>query len=212
MKQRILAGALLVAATISGGSGAWAAGEERPDPGMAGGPGRGPCAKMPPGDHVDHMAKMLGLSETQQKQIKDILKTEHDKNAALEEKMAEYRKQLQIAEQSATFDEAAVRAIAAEQAQTGIELTVSRARITEPHQCRPHRGTAHTAAETAPAPGTGTGPSAPIPVRKRLKFTPSISSLRGLTPTRPARFLKPGRSGFCIVAYGGNYVRIVLSE
>jgi Spy/CpxP family protein refolding chaperone len=129
MKQRILAGALLLAATISGGSGAWAAGEERPGPGMAGGPGRGPCAKMPPGDHVDQMAKVLGLSETQQKQIKDILKTEHDKNAALMEKMAEYRKQLQAAEQATTFDETAVWAIAVEQARTGIELTVSRARV-----------------------------------------------------------------------------------
>lgn len=129
MKRRILAGALLVTATIAGGSGAWAAAVERPGPGMAEGPGRGPCGKMPQGDHVDHMAKMLGLSETQQKQIKDILKTERGKNAALREKMGEYRQQLHAAAQAATFDEAAVRAIAAKQAQAEIELTVSRARV-----------------------------------------------------------------------------------
>jgi len=75
------------------------------------------------------MAKMLGLSETQQKQIKDILKTERGKNAALREKMGEYRQQLHAAAQAATFDEAAVRAIAAKQAQAEIELTVSRARV-----------------------------------------------------------------------------------
>jgi periplasmic protein CpxP/Spy len=78
---------------------------------------------------VDHMAKMLGLSETQQKQIKDILETEHGKNAALMEKMGEYRDQLHAAAQAATFDEAAVRAIAANKAQADIELTVSRARV-----------------------------------------------------------------------------------
>ncbi|MRR33826.1 periplasmic heavy metal sensor [bacterium] len=127
MKRRILAGTLL-AATIAGGSGAWGAAEESHADGMAEGPARGPCGKMPHGDHLDRLAKLLWPSETQQNQIKAILKSEHEQNAALREKMGEYREQLQAAEQAATFNEAAVRAIAARQAQTEIELTVSRAR------------------------------------------------------------------------------------
>jgi periplasmic protein CpxP/Spy len=82
----------------------------------------------PQDDRFARMAQDLGLSETQQKQVKEILKNEHENNAALLGKMGEYRQQLHAAAQAATFDEAAVRAIAAKQAQAEIELTVSRAR------------------------------------------------------------------------------------
>lgn len=129
MKQRILAGVFMATATIAGGSGSWAAAVERPGPEMTEGPGRVPRGNMPRGDHVDHMAKMLGLSDTQQKQIKDILNAERGKNAALMEKMGGFRQQLHAAAQAATFDEAEVRAIATKQAQAEIELTVSRARV-----------------------------------------------------------------------------------
>jgi Spy/CpxP family protein refolding chaperone len=74
------------------------------------------------------MTKVLGLSDAQQTQIKAVFAAEREKSAPLMEKLAAYRQQLHDAAQAATFDEAAVRAIATNLAQAEIELTVARAR------------------------------------------------------------------------------------
>jgi Spy/CpxP family protein refolding chaperone len=118
MKRQIIIGAL-VAATLAGGAGgAWANG--------AGGPPRG---EFSPEKRLARLTKVLDLSDAQQAQIKALFAAEREKVAPLMEKVAGYRKQLHAAGQAAPFDEAAVRTIATNLAQTEIELTVARARL-----------------------------------------------------------------------------------
>jgi Spy/CpxP family protein refolding chaperone len=112
MKRQIIIGALL-AATLAGGAWAGPSPDERPSP-------EGRLARM---------TRVLGLNDSQQSQIKAIFAAEREKSAPLMEKLAGYRKQLRDATQATTFDEAAVRGIATNQAQVEVELTVSRARV-----------------------------------------------------------------------------------
>jgi Spy/CpxP family protein refolding chaperone len=81
----------------------------------------------PPEELLGHMARQFGLTNDQQAKIMAIFTADREKSAPLMRKMAEHRQQLLAAVLAATFDEVAIRAIAAKQAQTDIELTVSRA-------------------------------------------------------------------------------------
>jgi Spy/CpxP family protein refolding chaperone len=83
---------------------------------------------MGPGKRVDRMAKQLGLTEAQQKQVKTILASEREKAAPLRQQLAENREKIRQAVEAEPFDEAAVRALAQSQNETRVELAVSRAR------------------------------------------------------------------------------------
>jgi Spy/CpxP family protein refolding chaperone len=83
---------------------------------------------MGPGKRIDRMAKKLGLTEAQQEQVKTILASEKEKSAPLRQQLAENREKIRQAIEAEPFDEATVRALAASQNETRVELVVSRAR------------------------------------------------------------------------------------
>jgi len=93
----------------------------------AGGPGF-PGKGHGPGMHMDRMAEVLGLSDTQKDKVSAILKAEQEKTEPLRQQLFENRKQIMETAFSGKFDEAAVRAIAAKQAPIITELIVSHAR------------------------------------------------------------------------------------
>ncbi len=72
------------------------------------------------------MAKVLKLSDAQIKQAGVILTAEKERVAPLREKLMENRKKLHEAAEGETFDEAAVKTLAASQAGLQAELIVSR--------------------------------------------------------------------------------------
>ncbi len=85
--------------------------------GMFGGPGLG------------FLAHRLDLTDEQRAQAKEILSKEKPTIQPLLRQLAVIRHQLRQFEEGGTFDEAQVRAIAGQQAQTLTELTVQKARI-----------------------------------------------------------------------------------
>jgi protein CpxP len=93
----------------------------------AGGPGFGGRGQGP-GMHLERMAEVLGLSDTQKERVGAILKEEREKTEPLRQQLAENHRQLRQATLSEKFDEAAVRAIAAKQTPIRTELMVSHAR------------------------------------------------------------------------------------
>lgn len=81
------------------------------------------------GDMFGFFSDYLDLSDAQKAQAKDILAKEKPTLKPLMQQLGQSRKQLTQLQQSATFDEAQVRAVAAQQSQTMTELTVQKARI-----------------------------------------------------------------------------------
>jgi protein CpxP len=71
----------------------------------------------------------LNLSDAQQAQMKDILVKEKPTLQPLMQQMAQSHRELRQLEESGSFDEAKVRALASQQAQTMTELIVQKARI-----------------------------------------------------------------------------------
>lgn len=125
MKKKLMVTVVLAAAMIGGGSGAVLAGHG-PGGGLG---GRPPGMEMGPGGFEGRMAKVLKLSDAQQNQIKAVNDAEREQVKPLLDKMHESRKLLMQAAEATVFDEAAVRAMAAEQARIEAELTVSRIRV-----------------------------------------------------------------------------------
>jgi Spy/CpxP family protein refolding chaperone len=84
------------------------------------------------GGHMDHMmeffADYLNLSDAQQAQMKTILQKERPTIKPLKQQLHQTEQQLRQYELGA-FDEAKVRALATQQAQTMVELTVQKTRI-----------------------------------------------------------------------------------
>jgi len=82
--------------------------------------------------HGDHMmgffADYLSLTDAQQAQMKTIMQKEHAAMKPLMLQMRQTHTALKQYEQG-TFDEAKVRAIAAQQAQAHVEMTVAQTRI-----------------------------------------------------------------------------------
>lgn len=98
------------------------------------GAGRGPgsgqgCDKPVAGERMERMADILGLSAEQNEQVRSIRESEREAAAPLRQQLAENRAKLHAAADAQPFDEAAVRALAAEQAATRTELIVARARM-----------------------------------------------------------------------------------
>jgi Spy/CpxP family protein refolding chaperone len=83
------------------------------------GMGRGP---------MGFFAKSLNLTDDQKAQMKTIMQKEHASMEPVEQQMRQTHEALRQYEQG-TFDEAKVRALAAQQAQAHIELTVAQTRI-----------------------------------------------------------------------------------
>jgi protein CpxP len=82
--------------------------------------------------HGEHMLEFftdyLGLSDAQQTQAKSIMQKEHAALKPLLQQLHQTEQQLRQYEEG-TYDEAKVRALAAQQSQTQIELTVQKTRI-----------------------------------------------------------------------------------
>jgi len=80
------------------------------------------------GDHMGFFADYLNLTDAQQAQMKTIMQKEHASMKPLMAQMRENKQQLHQFEEGA-YDEAKVRTLAAQQAQTQVELTVAQTRI-----------------------------------------------------------------------------------
>jgi Spy/CpxP family protein refolding chaperone len=82
------------------------------------------------GEHmIAFFAHKLDLTDAQQTQMKDILAKEKPGLQPLFQQLAQGHQQMRALEESGTFDEAQVRAVAAQQSQTITELMVQKARI-----------------------------------------------------------------------------------
>ena len=125
MKMKLMVMVVLAAAMIGGGTGAALAGHE--PGGEFCGPPQG--MEMGPGSFEGRMAKALKLTDVQQSQIKTLLDAEREQVKPLIVKMQESRKLLVQAAEATTFDEAAMRALAVDQAATETELIVSRTKV-----------------------------------------------------------------------------------
>jgi periplasmic protein CpxP/Spy len=125
MEMKLIVIVVLAAAMIGNGTGAALAG---PGPGGDFG-GPLPGMEMEAGSFEGRMAKALKLTDTQQSQIKTILDAEREQDKTLIDKMHESRKLLMQAAEATTFDEAAARVLAVDQAATETELVVSRTKV-----------------------------------------------------------------------------------
>jgi len=94
---------------------------------LAGG-GPGGCRGGGPGRHIDRMAQVLDLTAAQKEKVSAIVKAEQEKTEPLRQQLFENRDKFRQTTFSEKFDEAAVRAIAAKQAQIQTELMVSHAK------------------------------------------------------------------------------------
>lgn len=82
-----------------------------------------------PGRHLEMLAVALDLSQEQKEQIEALVAAERSKNQQAHEQLREGRQELKALLNGAAFDEAAVRALAAKQAQERIDLMVERAKV-----------------------------------------------------------------------------------
>lgn len=80
------------------------------------------------GHMMGFFADYLNLTDAQQAQMKGVLQKEHDTLKPLMQQLQQTRQQIRQYEEG-TFDEAKVRALATQEAQTNVELTVQHARI-----------------------------------------------------------------------------------
>jgi Spy/CpxP family protein refolding chaperone len=133
MKSQMIIGVLLTM-TIGSVSVVWANCDCRPcGPGWReghrqGGREAGQANREQEERGFSRFAKALGLTEAQKAKIEVIVQADRDKSAPLLRNLEDSWKQLRQAELAAKFDEAAVRSIAASQAQLVMEMTVGHAR------------------------------------------------------------------------------------
>jgi Spy/CpxP family protein refolding chaperone len=80
------------------------------------------------GHMMGFFAKYLDLSDAQRAQMKAVMQKEHPKLKPLMEQLRQAHEQLKPYEEG-TYDEAKVRALAVQQTQTVVELTVQETRI-----------------------------------------------------------------------------------
>lgn len=77
---------------------------------------------------IEHLTKVLNLTDAQVAQLKPFLDTERTTIDALMKKMGDEHKQLEDATANGQFDEAQVRSLAGQQAQTMVDLIVEQER------------------------------------------------------------------------------------
>jgi Spy/CpxP family protein refolding chaperone len=80
------------------------------------------------GMHLERMAQVLDLTAAQKEKVSAIVKAEQEKTAPLRQQLADNHEQFRKLTLSEKFDEAAVRALAAKQAQIKTEMMVSHAK------------------------------------------------------------------------------------
>ena len=123
MKKRILVIAsiavLVVAATI------FALAQGHPGMGGMGEHMRG----GPPPDMVEHMSRMLGLTDAQKEQVKTLLESQRATEEERHGKLDDIRKQLDAATAGGQFDEEKVRTLANQQAQLMADQMVDHFRL-----------------------------------------------------------------------------------
>lgn len=93
------------------------------------GPGCPPDGERDGGKHLKKMAKVLKLTEAQKGKVTAICDAERERMKPVAEKMRENQKLLMAAGEGTSFDETAVRGIAAAQAQLKTEMCVSRIKM-----------------------------------------------------------------------------------
>lgn len=90
----------------------------------------GPMGESPFGGHMlGFFSDYLDLTSAQQEQIKSIMQKEKPAIQPLFQQMAQFHSQMRQLEDSSAFDEAKVRALAAQQSQVMTEMIVQKARI-----------------------------------------------------------------------------------
>jgi Spy/CpxP family protein refolding chaperone len=117
MKTKYLAIALALVIAAGGVTAVWAHAR-------AGGP-----HGMMFGRHMGWIAWRLNLSDTQKTQIQSIIQAERPNFAPLVKQLAADHQQMLVATRGGSFDEAQVRTLANQQAQTLAELMVIRERV-----------------------------------------------------------------------------------
>lgn len=129
MKRQIMVGAALVAVMAGGvySEAALAAGR-RGSEDKAAGDCQAPESGKRGRDFQAKMAKKLGLTAEQKVQVDKILAAERETVEPLLKKLGESRKSIREASEAVTFDEAAVRRLAAGETEVRTELIVSHAR------------------------------------------------------------------------------------
>ena len=90
--------------------------------------GGGPPHSFGP-EMVDHIATELNLNEAQKGQIKTLLEGAHSTVGALQQKIDDVHKQLELATANGQFDEAQVRTLATQQGQLMAEKIVEHERL-----------------------------------------------------------------------------------
>jgi Spy/CpxP family protein refolding chaperone len=78
---------------------------------------------------IERLSRDLSLTDAQQSELKTFLDTERTTLDALRKKMDDQRKQLDTATAGGQFDEAQVRALASQQAQTMTDMIVEHKRV-----------------------------------------------------------------------------------
>lgn len=91
------------------------------------GPPRGPGGPQGPGGE-ERLFRELNLTDAQKEQIKTLREKQHTDAETYHEQLRQTREQMRAAIESATFDEAAVRALAVKEGQAVTELSVIGAR------------------------------------------------------------------------------------
>jgi Spy/CpxP family protein refolding chaperone len=117
MKTKYLAIALALVIAAGGVTAVWANAR-------GGGPGG-----MMFGHHMGFIAHKLGLSDAQKTQIQSLIQAERPNFEPLVKQLAANHQQMLVATRGGSFDEAQVRTLANQQAQTLAELMVVRERL-----------------------------------------------------------------------------------
>jgi Spy/CpxP family protein refolding chaperone len=98
-----------------------------------GGPpqGQGPPPPPPPFGvpDIEHLTRALSLTDAQANELKPFLDTERTLVDSLRQKMDDLHKQIEAATKDGHFDEAQVRTLAGQQAQTMTDMIVEQERI-----------------------------------------------------------------------------------
>ncbi len=121
------AAALLITAAAFAGAQEWHAGG--PHQRRAGGPPPPPHPPMPFGvPEVEHLSRALNLTDAQSAELKTFFEAQQSTFEAIHRRLEESHKQLEAATAEGRFDEAQVRALAAQQGQAHADMVVEHER------------------------------------------------------------------------------------
>lgn len=131
MKKRSVIPVMILAIALVGGFG-FSAMAVSDDFGPGWGPGWGRCNEDGRGPGMrgfGRMAAVLDLTDEQEEQVEAIIEAERSSLQPLRDQMREARNELHAIVRSGSFDEAAVREVAARMSQTRTEMIVAKTRV-----------------------------------------------------------------------------------